>query len=252
MNPLRFLAPAGVGIAVLLTSQAVAATNSLPLSTALGLGTSNTRGFVVRTVQAPPGVAVENTLARALSQLNGTLGGPNGNLLPNDAVPGPLGGGAYPVDTVNFEVDGNPFDLVDSNGNTLASFAPTLFPGIPGFNNSRDGFAVEVVGFVQLPAGITTFGVSVGTDRTDLKDDDSYVVYVGRNPRDAFNLKIGEFERFAPPLLDHSKNENPFSVDALIFGRYEPQMFLQPQATQVIPREPQAQSEAEVTIRILD
>jgi hypothetical protein len=163
---------------------------------------------------------VANNLVRASAQLNGTLRDAGGVLVPDEAVAGPLAGGAYEAETINFEKEASPFDLVDGDGNTLASFSPGLFPGIPGTAGSVDKFATEVIGFVQLPAGVTTFGVSVGTDRTDVNDDDAYVVYVGKNPRSVFNQKVGEFERFAPPFSSNTKNENLFSVDAPQAGLY--------------------------------
>ncbi|MFM8359504.1 MAG: hypothetical protein ACKOET_13225, partial [Verrucomicrobiota bacterium] len=62
--------------------------------------------------------------------------------------------------------------------------------------------------------------MSVGTDRTDVNDDDSYVVYAGRNPRDVSAVKVGEFERFAPAFQANTKNENLFSVNAPAAGLY--------------------------------
>ena len=62
--------------------------------------------------------------------------------------------------------------------------------------------------------------MSVGTDRTDVNDDDSYQVFVGTNPRSFFNLKVGEFERFAPPFSSNTHNENSFDVDVTQAGIY--------------------------------
>jgi len=199
---------------------AIAGTTALPSGLALNPSTSSNRGFVVRTFQAPAETVVGNNFIRALSQINGTLKDTNGVVIPNDAIVGPEVGGAYFVDTVNFERNAAAFDIEDEFGNLVASFAPNSFPGVPGNGGGTDAFAVEVVGFIELPAGSTTLGVIVGTDRTDVNDDDSYVVTVGANPRDIFNLKVGEFERFAPPFKADSKNENMWTVTAPSAGLY--------------------------------
>jgi len=199
---------------------AFAGTTALPSGLSLNPSTSSNRGFVVRVVQAPAETVVGNSFIRALNQINGTLKDATGTLIPNDAILGPQVGGAYFVDTINFEKDGTAFDLTDADNNLLTTFSPNLFPGIPGNGGGTDAFAVEVVGFVELPAGLTTFGVTVGTDRTDVNDDDSYQVSVGANPRSVFGLKVGDFERFAPPFKGDSKNENMWTVNAPTAGLY--------------------------------
>jgi len=65
------------------------ATNTLPASAALPLGSASDRGFMVRTVQAPVDAAVLNNSIRALKQINGTLKDADGNPVPNEAIPGP-------------------------------------------------------------------------------------------------------------------------------------------------------------------
>ena len=205
---------------VLGAGSAMAGTTALPSGLAVAPGTSSNRGFVTRTVQAPPETAVGNNFVRALSQLNGTLKDAAGTVIPNDAVPGPDAGGRTFADVINFELEGIGFDMYDPDGFFIASFSPFLFPGIPGSGGSTAGFAVEVVGWVELPVGETTFGVAVGTDRTDVNNDDSYVVTVGANPRDFFGLKVGEFERFAPPFTSNTKNENQWTVVAPEAGLY--------------------------------
>jgi hypothetical protein len=197
-----------------------AATNTL-LATAAGpLGSGSDPGLLVRTAQAPEDAAIPNNLVRAIRQLNGTLIDDNTNAVPDQAIAGPNADGSYPVDTINFERDGLPVDLVDTEGNVLASFAATTFPGIPGTGGHTSRFAVEVVAFVELPAGSTTFGVAVSTDRTDVNDDDSYRVFVAENPRDFFGLQVGQFERFAPPFVSETRNENRWTVLAPQAGIY--------------------------------
>ena len=102
----------------------------------------------------------------------------------------------------------------------LWSFVPEAFPGIPGSAGHTTKFAVEAVAFLELPAGPTTFGVSVGTDRTDVNDDDSYVVTVGVPPQDFFGTRVGEFERNVPPFVANTHNENQWTVVAPRAGVY--------------------------------
>ncbi len=209
-------------LAALQSAQAGITTNNLPASAQLPASGSNERGFIVRTVQGPAEPALSNNGVRALRQLNGTLVDAAGAAVPNEALPGSLTSpaGANLVDTVNFELDGSPVDVTDIEGNLITSFAPSVFPGIPGNGSHTDNFAVEVVGFLKLPAGVTTFGVSVGADRTDVNNDDSYSVFVGTNPRDFFATKVGEFERNSRAFQNKQRNENQFAVNAPVAGVY--------------------------------
>src|SRR5690606_28804735 len=146
--------------------------------------------------------------------LNGTLTDAEGNLVPNEAVPDSRPGGAYFTDTVNFERDAAPFDVMDLDNNFLASFFPGLFPGIPSATAHADNFATEVITYLELPAGETKFGISVGTDRTDVNNDDSFQVFTGENPRDYFSTKVAEFQRSAPPFVSNTHGETQFTLDA--------------------------------------
>ncbi len=193
----------------------------LPASSALPLGSSTTPGFIVRTAQGPALPLLANSSIRAVKQLNGTLTDAEGAPVANEAIAGANADGSYTVNLVSFEKDATTFDVVDVASAPLWTFFdPTAFPGIPGTNGHLDNFAAEVVGFLELPAGVTTFGVSVGTDRTDTNDDDSYIAYVAANPRDAFGAKIGEFQRNAPPFISNTHNENTFQVNAPVAGIY--------------------------------
>ncbi len=198
-----------------------AAATTLPTSAALPLGSSTTRGMLVRTVQGPVTPPLANSLIRATKQLNGTLTDASGALVPNEANGGPNSDGSYNVDLVHFEKDAADFTVVDVSNTPIWGFSgPQYFPGIPGTGGHTDNFAAEVIAFVELPQGITTFGVSVATDRTDFNNDDSYVAFVAANPRDVFGTKIGEFERNAPPFTGNTHNENTFQVNAPVAGIY--------------------------------
>src|SRR5688572_26743556 len=175
---------ASASLLLSLSAGIYAASVTLPADSAVPANSVSERGFTVRTVQGPDTPPLANNAVRALRQLNGTLTDETGALVPNQANPGPNAGGAYFTDTVNFERDAAPFDVVDVSNTVLWSVTPEFFPGIPGTGGHTDNFTTEVLGFLELPAGETTFGVSVGTDRTDVNNDDSFQVLTGDNPRD--------------------------------------------------------------------
>jgi hypothetical protein len=212
--------PAILAVIYSASQLAQAATNALPASAAAPPGSATERGWIVRTVQAPETNEVANSFIRAIKQLNGTLRTASGALVPNEATPGKNADGSYNVDVINFEKDGSPIDVLDADGNVPVSFAPELFPGIPGAGGHTTRFAVEVIGFLELAAGNHTFGVSVGTDRTDVNNDDSYQVFVAANPRDFFAVKVGEFERFAPPFRADTHTESQFTISVPAAGIY--------------------------------
>ena len=226
----RLLSRAGIGIVAISAVGMSAANVDLPASAALAAGSSSTSGFRVRTVQAPVDQPVANNLGRAIGELNGTLrygpaaGALAGTLVPNEAGPGPLTDGGFVVPDINFEKDGTQFDVLDntdlSTATVVATFTPGLFPGIPGTGGSLDNFALEAIGYVSLPAGLTTLGISSGADRTDVNDDDGFVLYVGTNPRDAFNTKVAEYIRNAPGFTGDFKNETRVTVNAPKAGLY--------------------------------
>lgn len=174
----------------------------------------------MRTVQGPETSDLANDYIRAIRQLHGTLTDASGATIPDESTAGPESGGVTFVDTVNFEKDALPFDVIDADGNCLASFSPIGFPGIPGLNGHTTRFAVEVVGFVELPLGATTFGVSVATIRTDVNDDDGYEVYVGANPRDFLAQRVGQFERQAPAFQAGTHGESQWTVVTTQAGVY--------------------------------
>src|SRR5512134_3748133 len=95
-----------VGAICSLFLSAHAATVTLPASAAAPLGSSTTRGMIVRSVQAPIDAEVSNSSLRATRQLNGTLTDAGGILITNEALPGPNADGSYFVDEASFEKDG--------------------------------------------------------------------------------------------------------------------------------------------------
>ena len=195
---------------------------NLPGSAALPVAGASAPGFVIGPVQASYNYTVENNLNRALKQLAGTLTDASGGLIPNVAWAGPEAGGAHFREVVSFENGGLPIYMTDPADQTLVlRFLSDYFPGIPGEEYGTTQFSTEAIGLVQLPAGITTLAISAGADRTDANDDDGCVVFVGANPRDAFALKILEFERLgAESLTPDQYLENQFLVNAPVAGVY--------------------------------
>jgi hypothetical protein len=197
-----------------------AATVTLPESAAAPPGSSSTRGFIVRSVQAPSDAEVANSFLRAIRQLNGTLTDAGGEPIPNEALPGPNAGGTYFIDEISFEREGQIFDITDGEGNVIVPYVGDLFPGIPGTGMHTDKFALEIVTYLELTAGVHEFGVSVSADRTDVNDDDGYQVFVGANPRDLFATKVAEYQRLAQPFTSDQHIENRWSVEAPVTGIY--------------------------------
>ncbi|MBN9688895.1 MAG: hypothetical protein J0M24_01540 [Verrucomicrobia bacterium] len=219
MNLATWSLPGGFAILASL-AVAQAATVNLPSSIALPAGSSTSRGFVVRVAQAPAEATVANNAIRAYKQINRTLTDSSGTLVPDVAFGGPEAGGSYAVDTINFEKEAGDIFLVDLEGSELGAFTSQVFPGIPGADGTTEKFATEVVAYLDLPAGSTTFGVSTTAERTDINDDDGYQVFFGLNPRDFFSLKVADYERIAPGFQNGWRNENQFTVVAPSAGLY--------------------------------
>ncbi|HTI71015.1 MAG TPA: hypothetical protein VMF06_13680 [Candidatus Limnocylindria bacterium] len=197
-------------------------TTQLPATLAGSVATSTTRGFIVRSVQAPELPALGNSFVRAFRQLNGTLTDATNGIVANEAFVGPNPDGSYTVDTINFEKDGDPeMNVTDGDGNVVATYVTSPFPGIPGQNGHTANFAVEVVTYLQLPAGTNIFGISSGGDRVDAVDDDGYQAFVAANPRDFFATKVSEAEKHtSAPFTSNQHLETQFALVAPVPGIY--------------------------------
>jgi hypothetical protein len=93
------------------------------------------------------------TIARAVSQLAGTLTNPATSLpYTNSATLGTNSDGSYNIDTVlNF----------NDNGTTAGNFPDdTPFPGLDPSNGPYDFFSTEALLFLDLPAGYYRLGVN--------------------------------------------------------------------------------------------
>jgi len=146
-------------------------------------------GFIARVYQiAVPFTAApgdESSLENAERVLAGEFTDPNTGLpYANISTPGPNPDGTFNVTgVVNFSATAG--SGVDQG----------LFSGdqaIPGTTGSSTHFVLELLGFLDLPAGTTTLGV---TYKTDVNNDDGYrlTVGIGANPKDAFAVQAGAY-----------------------------------------------------------
>jgi len=120
------------------------------LGTALGSGTTNQRGFRVKTHQVEAGQA--NSDSRAENQLAGRVG-------PNVADVAAATGGFFTDDNVinyNQDAPGGVGNFTSDTG-----YEDEPIPGIPGTTGSTDNIAQEILTYVEFPkAGIVTMGVN--------------------------------------------------------------------------------------------
>ena len=72
------------------------------------------------------------------------------------------------------------------NFQTAGGYSDSLFPGIPGANGLNGSSAIEVLTFLKFEsAGLYTMCVN---------SDDGFVVTEGKNPKDRFAVKLGEYD----------------------------------------------------------
>jgi hypothetical protein len=109
----------------------------------------------------------ENTLNRAERALAGRLVDGEGRWLRNNADPAAMGIALAPAAPANptnapitFEIP-TVLNLGQSGGDSTGWFSPDdPMPGIPGTDGSTDGTAVEVLTYLEMPAGLVTMGVN--------------------------------------------------------------------------------------------
>lgn len=151
----------------------------------------NSSGFLARVVQARdsalwPVLTLPNNTLRAENQLAGRLVDPvTGNALQNFATAGTGPRGTHPVTVINWNQELRPNGTQVSAGN-FGSDDP--IPGIPGGDpenpDNTDNIAAEIVGYLELKAGIHQFGVN---------SDDGFRVTAGRNPGAPAARELGVF-----------------------------------------------------------
>jgi hypothetical protein len=127
--------------------------STLPASYALPPGLGIAPGLTFRSVAAPIGTTniLDNTIARAVAQLNHTLIDPSTGLpYVDSSTPGTNSDGSYNIDTViNFNGDNLPQEG-DFGGDTE----------FPGLLPSMDWFSTEALLFMDLSAGYYRLGVN--------------------------------------------------------------------------------------------
>ena len=139
------------------------------------------RGFLWSVFQNEASSA-NNSLASAEAAIAGTLTGTDGAVLPNLVEPGnsgsAIGAGVKVGSLYRFEIEGTLNVSQDGTDNAGLFVPDDAMPGIPGTTASTDGIDAVVITYVELPAGIVTFGVV---------SDDSFRMQAGyiNNPSDA-------------------------------------------------------------------
>lgn len=155
-------------------------------------------GFTARVVQARdtaawPGADLPNNTRRAELQLAGLLRDPiSGNPLANYANPGPNADQSHSVDLINWNQEindgGNTLEIGNFQSTSTPSFPDAPIPGIPGTDPDStanlDSIAAEMIGYLELPAGLHRLGVN---------SDDGFRVTAGSDPRNPANVLLGEF-----------------------------------------------------------
>jgi hypothetical protein len=201
---------------LLLINNVQAVTNTLPAELALPLNCAGERGFVVRTVQAPE--LQPNSFVRAVEQMTGTLTGADGTFVSNVAEAGTNADGSFHLDTINFERDGVPFYIWDAVLGAKQNFYPCHFPGVQ--LNPCDNFTLEAVAFLELPQGRHVMGFAVTMARTDVTDDDDFLLSASANPRDFLAAPIARFQRTGWFTTASEPVENLVTLEVPVTGIY--------------------------------
>lgn len=171
-------------------------------------------GFEARVVQGRdtavwPGADLPNNTVRAELQLAGILRDPvTGGYLEDFAMAGSNPNGTHPVERINWNQElndgGNLVEIGNFQSGSTPSFPDEPIPGIPGTDPdsglNRDNIAGEIIGYLDLPAGLHRLGVN---------SDDGFRVTAGSDPRHPGNVVLGVFEggRGSADTLFHVKVE---------------------------------------------
>jgi hypothetical protein len=145
-----------------------------------GVDTSKV-GFKVRTYQTA--AAQPNTIAWTEEQLAGLHGPNTADLTQTIGGTKPDANGYWTyTDVINWDKDGS----ADGNFQAGNGYQDIVFPGMPGINGDYNNLSIEVLTFVQLPAGFVTMGVN---------SDDGFKLTVGTNPKDQLaSVVLGIFD----------------------------------------------------------
>ena len=162
-------------------------------------------GFAGRIVQARKNSGLTATIARGNAHLSGRLldpltGDPYLNLVATTESEVVVGGdwegttavapdGTFVEEgVVNYSSDDIGFPIQDGSFTDLEEFEDKFFPGLPGsdddelsFYSNGQNFSVELVGFLELPAGETVIGVR--------HDDAVEIAFHPNDARDLFRVQ---------------------------------------------------------------
>ncbi len=184
-NTKKHLASLALGLAAAgFTSRELQAQPTIPTTfvrpSSAGVGTNG--GFLFRIHQ---GTDTANTIARAEAALAGLKGD-------NTADPNAQGvadGPANPANPASAPIEFSISTVinVDQSAGSSGNFRPDdQMPGVPGLTGNSDGMSVEVLAWLDLPAGTITMGVN--------SDDGFKVTLGGASPKDGFAQNLGQFD----------------------------------------------------------
>jgi hypothetical protein len=150
-------------------------------------------GFIWRVFQNQLAIPVHTDLASCelalAGQLTDEFNFPYDNLANPDAIGAAIGAGTTDGPLVKFEIP-TVINLSQTGGDANGSFTPDdQMPGVPGIlpppESAIDGIDAEIITFVELPAGVTTLGVT---------SDDRFRVQAGNIGDPTTGLFLGESE----------------------------------------------------------
>jgi hypothetical protein len=155
---------------------------SIPVSYAIPatVALANAPGFNVRSVQARSDAVLSNTVDRALAQLAGILIDP-GTTRPyvDEAnLAGAVGGYVNEADVINYDEAADHGNFTGSGG-----FPEKSFPGIPGKGGHKDNYSVEILTYLELPAGFSTLGINC---------DEGFALFAGPEAQGPWLVKVSQ------------------------------------------------------------
>ena len=160
------------------------ATDSVPAN----LVDKNSSGFYAFIHQASIGdpanpTTLPNTTLRAEAQVRGYLTNAATGQVYNNLV---SGGPNFMAEVINWNINAG-------LGNDIGNFRDTsdiprpddAVPGLPGSEDSYNNVAAEIIGYLELKAGVYQFGVN---------SDDGFRLTCGPQPKSLFGKQLGMFE----------------------------------------------------------
>jgi len=174
--------------ACLAVPSARAAEIVIPASLALPASSVDTskRGFVWRVHEVDSATTLDNTKARAVSQLAGQLGNNVADPAASGAADGPSTAPSPATSPIEFRVSGV-INFSQVEGDANGNFTPDLqMPGIPGTTGANDNIAAAALTVLEFP--------TAGTYTMVVNSDDGFETTVGTNPNDLFAIRLGYFE----------------------------------------------------------